>query len=96
MLIEKVPVTAETYGGYVNVSRQDIDWTQPGIMDIIINDLAGQYAIQTEDATAIALEAAATAGHRTSAATPTAAGGRSRRSGLPPQPSTPRPPATAA
>ena len=31
-------------------------------MDIIIGDLAGQYALQTEDATAIALDAAATAG----------------------------------
>ena len=73
MLIEKVPVAAETYGGYVNVSRQDIDWTQPGIMDIIINDLAGQYAIQTEDATAVALEAAATAGATGLGTTPTAA-----------------------
>jgi HK97 family phage major capsid protein len=72
MLIEKVPVTAETYGGYVNVSRQDIDWTQPGIMDIIISDLAGQYAIQTEDATAVALEAAATAGATGLGTTPTA------------------------
>ena len=50
MTIGKVPVTADTYGGYVNVSRQDIDWTQPAIMDIVINDLAGQYAIETEDA----------------------------------------------
>jgi hypothetical protein len=30
------------------VSRQDIDWTQPQVMDIVINDLAGQYAIVTE------------------------------------------------
>ena len=44
MIIGKVPVTAITYGGYVNVSRQDIDWTQPAIMDIVINDLAAQYA----------------------------------------------------
>ena len=26
MTIAKLPVTATTYGGYVNVSRQDIDW----------------------------------------------------------------------
>lgn len=72
MLIEKVPVTAVTYGGYVNVSRQDIDWTQPGIMDIIISDLAGQYAIETEAAAATALEAAATAGATGLGTTPTA------------------------
>ncbi|MBO0743667.1 MAG: phage major capsid protein [Candidatus Dormibacteraeota bacterium] len=62
MTIDKVPVTATTYGGYVNVSRQNIDWSQPGIMDLIINDLAAQYSIETENATADDLAAAATAG----------------------------------
>ena len=62
MTIAKLPVTATTYGGYVNVSRQDIDWTQPSIMDIVINDLAGYYAQVTEDALGDALSAAATAG----------------------------------
>jgi hypothetical protein len=51
-----------TYGGYVNVSRQDIDFSSPGIMDIIINDLAAQYAIQTEAAAFTTFDAAATAG----------------------------------
>jgi HK97 family phage major capsid protein len=62
MTIAKLPVTAVTYGGYVNVSRQDIDWTQPAIMDIVINDLAGYYAQVTEAALGTALVAAATAG----------------------------------
>ena len=62
MTIAKIPVTAVTYGGYVNVSRQDIDWTQPAIMDIVINDLAGYYAQVTEAALGTALVAAATAG----------------------------------
>jgi hypothetical protein len=62
MIIGKLPVTAVTYGGYVNVSRQDIDWTQPQIMDIVINDLAGYYAQVTEDALGDALVAAATDG----------------------------------
>ena len=61
MVIGKLPVTAVTYGGYVNVSRQDADWTQPQVMDIIINDLGAQYAIETENAFADALMAAATA-----------------------------------
>ena len=62
LVIGKVPVNAKTYGGYVNVSRQDVDWTQPGIMDIVINDLAAAYAIETENATAVDLVAASTAG----------------------------------
>ena len=62
MTITKLTATAVTYGGYVNVSRQDIDFTQPGIMDIVISDLAAMYAIQTEQAAATAFAAAATAG----------------------------------
>src|SRR5262245_19652342 len=51
MTINKVPVDAITYGGYVNVSRQNVDWSQPQVMDIIIGDLAAQYAVETENAT---------------------------------------------
>lgn len=62
MIIGMVPVTAQTYGGYVNVSRQNIDWTQPSIMDMVVNDLAGVYAQETEKALAVAIDAATTAG----------------------------------
>lgn len=62
MLITSLPVTMDTYGGYVNVSRQNIDWSVPQIMDIVINDLAGQYAITTEQVAAALLVADATAG----------------------------------
>jgi len=62
MVIGKIPVEANTFGGYVNVSRQNVDWTQPAIMDLIVGDLAGQYAIVTEKAAADQLTAAATAG----------------------------------
>lgn len=61
MTITRVTANAVTYGGYVNVSRQNIDFSQPSVMDLIINDLAAQYAIDTEAATAAALVAAATA-----------------------------------
>lgn len=61
MVIGKIPVAAVTYGGYVNVSRQDIDWTAPGIMDLVIQDLASVYAMKTEDVFGDALVAAATA-----------------------------------
>jgi HK97 family phage major capsid protein len=61
MTISKVPVTATTYGGYVNVSRQDIDWTMPQVMDIVIQDLASVYAQKTEDVFGDALVAGGTA-----------------------------------
>jgi HK97 family phage major capsid protein len=61
MVIGKLPVTAVTYGGYVNVSRQDIDWTMPQVMDIVIQDLASVYAQKTEDVFGDALVAGGTA-----------------------------------
>ena len=48
MTITRLTGAAVTYGGYVNVSRQDIDFAQPSMLDVVINDLAAQYAIQTE------------------------------------------------
>jgi HK97 family phage major capsid protein len=62
MTITKLTATAVTYGGYVNVSRQDIDFTSPGIMDTVVTDLAGVYAVQTEAAAFTAFDAAAQAG----------------------------------
>lgn len=61
MLISSTPVDMNTYGGYVNVSRQNIDWSVPSIMDLVVNDLAAQYAIQTELVVGGVLAAAATA-----------------------------------
>lgn len=60
MTITNLTVNAETYGGYVNVSRQNIDWSSPQIFDIIVNDLATQYAIETEAAVGDALAAVST------------------------------------
>ena len=62
MTITKLTGTAATYGGYVNVSRQDVDFTTPGIMDIVVSDLAAEYAIQTEAAAATAFDTASTVG----------------------------------
>jgi HK97 family phage major capsid protein len=73
MTIDKLPVSASTYGGYVNVSRQDIDWTQPAIMDLVINDLAGQYALDTENHACNQLSAAAGAGPTLPTGVPTSA-----------------------
>lgn len=48
MTITRLTGNAVTYGGYVNVSRQDIDFAQPSMLDVVVNDLASQYAVQTE------------------------------------------------
>jgi HK97 family phage major capsid protein len=58
MTITRLTGNAITYGGYVNVSRQNIDFSSPSALDAVINDLAAQYAIETE--AAIAAELAAT------------------------------------
>ena len=62
MTITKTALGADTYGGYVNVSKQDINRTSPAILDMVINDLAGQYAIETEEEAADVLWAGGTAG----------------------------------
>jgi len=61
MVISSNIVTRETFGGTVLVSEQDVDWTDPSSVDIILQDLAGQYADATDNAAADALYAAATA-----------------------------------
>jgi hypothetical protein len=71
MTITKLTVTPQTIGGYVNVSRQNVDWSQPQVMDIVINDLAAQYAIFTEATAVQAFYAAGTAGSVVIPGTPT-------------------------
>lgn len=57
MLITRLTAQAVTYGGYVNVSRQDIDFSNGQAMDAVVDDLAANYSIQTEAATGTALDA---------------------------------------
>jgi HK97 family phage major capsid protein len=59
MTITRLTGTAVTYGGYVNVSRQDIDFAQPSMLDVVVSDLAAQYAVQTEAALGTLLNAQA-------------------------------------
>lgn len=61
MTIDKLTGNAVTYGGYVNVSRQNIDFSSPSALDVIVNDLAAQYAIETEAATADLIASTTTA-----------------------------------
>ena len=61
MTIAPITFTKTTYGGTIDISRQDSDWTSPGAWDILVRDLAQVYAVQTETAAAAAFKAAATA-----------------------------------
>jgi len=60
MTIARLTVTAETFGGYVDLSLQDRDFTNPAIMGILIDDLAAQYALATEAETCTDLVAGVT------------------------------------
>jgi len=60
MTITRLTANAVTYGGYVNISRQNIDFSSPQVLDLVINDLAAQYAIETEAATAALLATTST------------------------------------
>jgi HK97 family phage major capsid protein len=75
MTITRLTGNAVTYGGYVNVSRQNIDFSSPQMFDAIVNDLAAQYAVQTEAALGVALIAGTNNVELTTASggTPTAA-----------------------
>jgi hypothetical protein len=60
LIIGSVTFTKETWGGYLDVSRQDIDWTSPAAWNAILSDLEEQYGLQTENAAADAFATAVT------------------------------------
>lgn len=72
MLIDPLTVTKATYGGAVNLSWQDRDWTEPAIMDMLVSDLAASYAQATDAAFCTYLDAQVTANQ--ALATPDGAG----------------------
>lgn len=47
LTVGKLPVTAHTFAGHLNISRQDIKWSNPGILNIVFDDFASQYALTT-------------------------------------------------
>lgn len=70
--VGSVNFTKDTYGGWTNVSRQDIDWTSPGVWDALLTDFVEVYGIETEEAAVTAWETAVTQVTATESATPTA------------------------
>lgn len=61
LTIGGVTFTKEVWGGWLDVSRQSIDWTSPSAWDALLNDLQDQYAMQTENTAGDAFAAAVVA-----------------------------------
>ena len=52
--------TKQIFGGYVNISEADIDWSDPSILQIVLDDMARIYANATDNYAADQLVAGAT------------------------------------
>lgn len=53
-------VTKGSYGGYVSVSEQDMDWTDPAVVGLILDDMSRIYSNATDNVAADALLAGCT------------------------------------
>ena len=53
-------VTKQIFGGYVNVSEADLDWTDPAVLSIILDDMGRIYANATDNYAADNLKSGAT------------------------------------
>ena len=42
-------VTKQIFGGYVNISEADIDWTDPAILQVVLDDMQKIYANSTDN-----------------------------------------------
>jgi len=61
MVIASNTVTKSTVAGQVTLTMQDMDFTDPAAMNLILNDLAGEYLIATDNIAADALVSGKTA-----------------------------------
>ena len=59
LVVSSNQVTKGTYGGYVTISEQDIDWTDPAIVALVLDDMSRIYANATDNVAADALVAGA-------------------------------------
>jgi len=49
MVLAANTVTRQTIAGSIQIAQQTMDFTDPAAMNVILNDLAGQYLKQTDD-----------------------------------------------
>lgn len=67
MTITSDNVTKQTFAGALRLSQQDIDWTDPAILNIVLTDFVDYYAEVTEGEACDFLEALPIAAHAASA-----------------------------
>ena len=48
MIVASLPVTRQTVGGFVTLSEQDVDLTDPNAATLVLQSLADRYALYTE------------------------------------------------
>jgi len=58
--VQENQVTKGTYGGYVSLSEQLIDWSDPAVISLVLDDMARVYANTTDNVAADNLVAGAT------------------------------------
>lgn len=63
--VQGTTVTKATFGGTVALSEQELDWTDPAMLAVTVEDLAEQYAVTTDNALCDAIETASTASVQT-------------------------------
>jgi len=61
MTIDSDPVTKFTEAGYLDLSQQDIDWTDPSAMQLVLQDFAKVYSRRMETRASAFLEEGVTA-----------------------------------
>ena len=59
MVVFNNQVTKQIFGGYVNISEADIDWTDPAILSVVLDDMGRIYANATDNYAADTLRAGA-------------------------------------
>ena len=60
MVVFNNQVTKQIFGGYVNISEADIDWSDPAILSVVLDDMGRIYANATDNYAADQLVAGAT------------------------------------
>jgi len=60
MVVSSETVTKGTYGGYVSISEQLLDWSEPSMLTVLLDDMARIYANTTDNVAADALASGAT------------------------------------
>jgi hypothetical protein len=60
MVVFNNQVTKQIFGGYVNISEADIDWSDPAVLSVVLDDMGRIYANATDNYAADTLVSGAT------------------------------------